>query len=93
MLQAICLGKRNYIFFSNYHVSALILSCTKMKDAEESPHRAYNLYSVALYMDDDGDRIISLVLNDEGSEVRENDVTSDPDLIGIWWLTEYHFAL
>lgn len=72
---------------------ALILSCTKMKDAEEPPRRAYDLHSVDLYVDDDGDRITSLVLNDEGREARENDVTCDPDLIGISRLTENHFAL
>ncbi len=72
---------------------ALILSCTKMKDAEEPPRRAYDLNSVNLYVDDDGDQITSLVLNDEGREVREDDVGNDPDLAGISRLTENHVAL
>ncbi|MFP1773965.1 integrase domain-containing protein [Lonsdalea quercina] len=72
--------------------AALILSCTKMKDAEEPPRRAYDLNAVNLYVDDDGDQITSLVLNDEGREVRE-DVANDPDLAGISRLTENHVAL
>ncbi|WCG84985.1 AAA family ATPase [Pectobacterium sp. A5351] len=72
---------------------ALILSCTKMKDAEEPPRRAYDLNAVDLYVDDDGDQITSLVLNDEGREVREDEATSDPDLVGIPRLAENHFAL
>ncbi len=72
---------------------ALILSCTKMKDAEEPLRRAYDLHAVDLYVDDDGDQITSLVLNDEGREVRENDAASDPDLAGIPRPTENHFAL
>ncbi|MEI7161296.1 helicase RepA family protein [Pectobacterium versatile] len=72
---------------------ALILSCTKMKDAEEPPRRAYDLNAVDLYVDDDGDQITSLVLNDEGREVREDEAASDPDLAGIPRLTENHFAL
>ncbi len=72
---------------------ALILSCTKMKDAEEPSRRAYDLNSVDLYVDDDGDLITSLVLNDEGREVREDDVANDPDLAGISRLTENHVAL
>ncbi|WP_238550849.1 helicase RepA family protein [Dickeya chrysanthemi] len=72
---------------------ALILTCTKMKDAEEPPRRAYDLTVVNLYVDDDGDQITSLVLNDEGREVREDEAASDPDLAGIPRLTENHFAL
>lgn len=44
----------------------LVLSCTKMKDAEEPPRQAYALNRVPLYADDDGEEIVSLVLNDEG---------------------------
>lgn len=72
---------------------ALILSCTKMKDAEEPSRRAYDLNSVDLYVDNDGDLITSLVLNDEGREVREGDVANDPNLAGISRLTENHVAL
>ncbi|GLY60773.1 MULTISPECIES: Cro/Cl family transcriptional regulator [Pectobacterium] len=46
-----------------------------------------------LYVDDDGDQITSLVLNDEGREVREDEAASDPELVGIPRLTENHFAL
>lgn len=72
---------------------ALILSCTKMKDAEEPPRRAYDLHSVDLYVDDDGDRITSLVLNDEGREAIDNNIAGDPDLSGISRLTDNHIAL
>ncbi|EOA1825149.1 helicase RepA family protein [Raoultella planticola] len=72
---------------------ALILSCTKMKDAEEPPRRAYDLHSVDLYVDDDGDRITSLVLNDEGRETIDNNIAGDPDLSGISRLTDNHIAL
>lgn len=44
-------------------------------------------------MDDDGDQITSLVLNDEGREVREDAAASDPDLASISRLTENHSAL
>lgn len=72
---------------------ALILSCTKMKDAEEPPRRAYDLHSVDLYVDDDGDRITSLVLNDEGREAIDNNIAGDQDLSGISRLTDNHIAL
>lgn len=72
---------------------ALILSCTKMKDAEEPPRMAYDLYPVDLYIDDDGDQITSLVLNDEGREVREDAADIDPALAGVQRLTENHTAL
>lgn len=72
---------------------ALILSCTKMKDAEEPSRRAYDLSAIDLYVDDDGDQISSLVLNDKGREVREQDIADDPDLAGISRLTENHVAL
>ncbi|RJL53241.1 hypothetical protein D5071_06245 [Pectobacterium carotovorum] len=44
-------------------------------------------------MDDDGDRITSLVLNHEGREVRKDEAASDPNLAGISRLTENHSAL
>lgn len=70
---------------------ALILSCTKMKDAEEPPRQAYDLLPVNLYIDNDGDQVSSLVLDDEGRPVREAD--EDADLTGISRLTENHVAL
>nr|WP_247712306.1 AAA family ATPase [Morganella morganii] len=72
---------------------AIILSCTKMKDAEEPPRKAYDLHSVDLYVDEDGDQITSLVLNDEGREARDDDPASDPDLAGVPRLTDNHVAL
>lgn len=69
---------------------ALILSCTKMKDAEEPPRRAYDLVPVDLYIDNDGDQISSLVLNDEGRPVMDD---TDPELTGITRLTDNHVAL
>ncbi|HDF2329016.1 TPA: AAA family ATPase [Morganella morganii] len=72
---------------------AIILSCTKMKDAEEPPRQAYDLHSVDLYVDEDGDHITSLVLNDEGREARDDDPASDPDLAGVPRLTDNHVAL
>ncbi|EJD7270738.1 AAA family ATPase [Klebsiella pneumoniae] len=72
---------------------ALILSCTKMKDAEEPPRQAYDLYPVNLYVDDDGDQITSLVLNDEGRKAIDHNITDDPDLSGISRITDNHVAL
>jgi putative DNA primase/helicase len=72
---------------------ALILSCTKMKDAEEPPRQAYDLFPVDLYIDNDGDQISSLVLKDEGRPVSEADDDSNPELAGISRLTENHMAL
>jgi len=69
---------------------ALILSCTKMKDAEEPPRQAYDLVPVDLYIDNDGDQITSLVLNDEGRPVMDD---TDPELTGITRLTDNHVAL
>nr|WP_254711394.1 helicase RepA family protein [Pantoea cypripedii] len=72
---------------------ALILSCTKMKDAEEPPRQAYDLFPVDLYIDNDGDQVSSLVLKDEGRPVSEADDDSNPELAGISRLTENHLAL
>ncbi|MCI4005057.1 helicase RepA family protein [Dickeya dianthicola] len=72
---------------------ALILTCTKMKDAEEPPRRAYDLTAVNLYVDDDGEPVTSLVLRDEGREVRDDPTDADPALSGITRLTDNHVAL
>ncbi|MGM3189016.1 helicase RepA family protein [Musicola paradisiaca] len=72
---------------------ALILTCTKMKDAEEPPRRAYDLTAVNLYVDDDGEPVTSLVLRDEGREVRDDPTGADPALSGITRLTDNHVAL
>ncbi|MCZ5153541.1 helicase RepA family protein [Escherichia coli] len=43
---------------------ALVISCTKMKDAEELKEAAYDLRVVELFTDTDGELITSLVLED-----------------------------
>ncbi|HIG8798080.1 TPA: helicase RepA family protein [Raoultella terrigena] len=68
---------------------ALILSCTKMKDAEEPERRAYDLKPVELYVDEDGEAIGSLVLRDMSREPNE----VDPELIGVDKLSDNHMAL
>lgn len=68
---------------------ALILSCTKMKDAEEPERRAYDLRTVELYTDEDGDMISSLVVRDVPREAKE----VDPELAGVEKLTDNHMAL
>ncbi|MCM7731644.1 helicase RepA family protein [Enterobacter cloacae complex sp. IR5378] len=68
---------------------ALILSCTKMKDAEEPERKAYDLCTAELYSDEDGEKICSLVVRDVGREVRER----DPELAGVEKLSDNHMAL
>ena len=68
---------------------ALILNCTKMKDAEEPERKAYDLRPVDLYVDDEGERIGSLVVRDLPREAKE----TDPALVGVPNLTENHTAL
>jgi hypothetical protein len=41
---------------------ALILTCTKMKDAEEPERKAYDLRTAELYTDEDGELVCSLVV-------------------------------
>ncbi len=53
--------------------SALVLSCTKMKDAEELQRKAYDLRSVELYTDEDGETVCSLVVHDVAREAKEID--------------------
>lgn len=68
---------------------ALILSCTKMKDAEEPERRAYDLREVELYTDEDGEAIGSLVLRDMSREPNE----VDPELEAVSNLSNNHLAL
>lgn len=68
---------------------ALILSCTKMKDAEELEKKAYDLKSIDLYTDEDGENVCSLVVRDIPREAKE----VDPDLAGVEKLTDNHMAL
>ncbi|MFP2516143.1 helicase RepA family protein [Buttiauxella agrestis] len=69
--------------------SALILSCTKMKDAEELERKAYDLRTAELFTDSDGETVHSLVVRDEAREARE----VDPELAGVSKLTGNHMAL
>lgn len=68
---------------------ALILSCTKMKDAEEAPEAAFDLCTVMLFTDSDGEAVCSLVVRDVPRE--PNDI--DPDLANVQNLTGNHAAL
>ncbi len=68
---------------------ALILSCTKMKDAEEPERKAYDLRTAELYTDEDGEMVCSLVVRALGREAKE----IDPELVGINKLSGNHMAL
>ncbi|MHB2095870.1 helicase RepA family protein [Pantoea dispersa] len=68
---------------------ALILSCTKMKDAEEPKRRAYDLQPVRLFTDEEGEEIHSLAVRDVAREAEE----SDPDLIAVPKLSDNHLAI
>lgn len=68
---------------------AIILSCTKMKDAEEPPEAAFDLRGVELFTDSDNDQVSSLVVLDIPREARD----IDPDLEGVKNLTGNHAAL
>lgn len=68
---------------------AIILTCTKMKDAEEPKQAAFDLRLVELFTDRDGELISSLVVQDLPREARE----PDPELADIKHLTGNHAAL
>ncbi|WP_081316024.1 helicase RepA family protein [Pantoea dispersa] len=68
---------------------ALILSCTKMKDAEEPKRRAYDLQPVRLFTDEEGEEIHSLAVRDVSRDVTEQ----APELSDIAKLTDNHIAL
>lgn len=68
---------------------AIILTCTKMKDAEEPKQVAFDLSPVELFTDRDGELISSLVVQDLPREARE----PDPELADIKHLTGNHAAL
>ncbi|WP_213991236.1 helicase RepA family protein [Sodalis sp. dw_96] len=72
--------------------NALVLSCTKMKDAEEPSAAAYDLQPVTVYADEDGEPVESLVLYDRPREINTVAQT-DPALAGIPYLTANHIAL
>lgn len=68
---------------------ALILACTKMKDAEEPKRRAYDLQPVKLFTDEEGEEIHSLAVRDVARDVDEH----DPHLSSIPNLSENHATL
>ncbi|HHN8376078.1 TPA: helicase RepA family protein [Morganella morganii] len=68
---------------------ALVLTCTKMKDAEEPQRCAYDLRTAELFHDEDDELISSLVVMDTPREVKEN----DPALAGVTRLSDNHVAL
>lgn len=68
---------------------ALILSCTKMKDAEEPGRHAYDLRQVDLYTDEDGDNVASLVVHDTPREAKD----IYPELVGAPKLSNNHMAV
>lgn len=68
---------------------ALILSCTKMKDADEPEKKAYDLRPVDLYTDEDGENIGSLVVRDVPREARD----IDPELATVTNIKDNHITL
>lgn len=72
---------------------ALVLSCTKMKDAEEPPQQAYALRPVELYDDEDGEPVSSLVVVDAPGPIQETGMAQFPELRGVPYLTDNHLAL
>lgn len=68
---------------------AIILTCTKMKDAEEPKQAAFDLRESELFTDRDGELVTSLVLHDLPREARD----VDPELADVNRLTGNHAAL
>lgn len=68
---------------------AIILTCTKMKDAEEPRAAAFDLREAELFTDRDGEPVASLVLRDTPREPQE----PDPELAEVKHLTGNHAAL
>ena len=52
---------------------ALVLTCSKMKDAEQPDTKAYDLISVHIRTDSDGDDVNSLCLNSVGRQPKDNE--------------------
>lgn len=68
---------------------AIILTCTKMKDAEEPGQCAYDLKPIPLFTDSDDEDVFSLVVVDVPREVKGG----DPELESVKNLTGNHAAL
>ncbi|WFQ80081.1 AAA family ATPase [Xenorhabdus sp. SF857] len=67
---------------------ALVITCTKMKDAEEPETKAYDMRVVELFTDKDGENITSLVLVD-----RPRDPVEEEDIGHVSNKTDNHTAL
>ena len=59
---------------------ALVLACTKQKDAEEAESRAYDLSERFLYTDSDGEDVTSLAVSATGREPIEEEELAEPAL-------------
>lgn len=59
---------------------ALVLTCTKQKDAEEAESRAYDLSERFLYTDADGEDVSSLVVSANGREPIDEEELAEPTL-------------
>ncbi|MEX0447229.1 hypothetical protein ABLA85_14035, partial [Xenorhabdus sp. SGI246] len=67
---------------------ALVMTCTKMKDAEEPETKAYDMRVVELFTDKDGEDITSLVLVD-----RARDPVEEENIGHVSNKTDNHTAL
>lgn len=70
--------------------NAITLSCTKMKDAEMPEVTAYDLSEAEICIDDDGEPVTSLVLNDVPRQPDDDDSPVTP---GVPYMTHNHAAL
>jgi len=73
--------------------NALILACTKMKDAEEPRKAAYDLAEEALYHDSDNELISSLVLIDKPRAPQEHGVDKFPEFKRSGHVSENHIVV
>lgn len=69
---------------------ALVLRCTKMKDCEEPEVQAFDLKTMIVFKDEDGDDLTSLALVDKGREPEEE---IPDELTGVKRLTENHMVV
>ncbi|RKR54642.1 AAA domain-containing protein [Yokenella regensburgei] len=65
---------------------AIVLTCTKMKDAEEPKQAAFDLRTVELFTDRDGEMVSSLVVRDVPRDAKD----VDPELAEVKNLTGNH---
>lgn len=69
--------------------TALVLTCTKMKDSEDPQSHAYDLRTAELFRDEDGELVTSLMVRDVPREPKD----ADPAFDGVARLTENHTSL